>query len=93
MQTEKDARIADVKEAKKLRDAQIASMEKQDKAAEQASKFYEGLENSGLTAEEIGKALKKLSTMTVGVDLNVTSDRQFQAAVADGTALDRVTSG
>ena len=93
LQAEKDARVEDVKEAKKLREAQLASMKKQDKAAEKATEFYDGLKNSGLTGEEIGKALKKIANMSVGVDLNVKSDREFQAAVADGSALDRVTTG
>lgn len=93
LQAEKDRREADRQEALREKAEQKASRDKQDKAAEKAATFYEGLENSGLTGEEIGKALKAISKMSVGVDLNVTSDREFQAAVADGTALDRVTTG
>lgn len=93
LQAEKDARIKDVEEARALREAQLASMKKQDEAAEKTKAFHEGLEKSGLTGEEIGKALKVLSNLKVGVNLFVKSDREFTTAVADGTALDRVTTG
>ncbi len=93
LQREKEQRIADRAEALREREAQRTSRDKQDKAAEETAEFLKGLKNSGLTGEEIGKALKKIANMSVGVDLNVSSDRPFQAAVPDGTALDRVTTG
>ena len=93
LQVEKQSRIDDIAEAKKLRDAQIASMEKANKANDATTTFHEGLKLSGLTGEQLGTALKNLANLKIGIDFNVTSDREFQAAVADGTALDRVTAG
>lgn len=93
LQRERDQRIADREEAAKERQAQREAREKQNAAADATIAFHQGLADAGMTPADLGVAIKALKALKVAVDLNVKSDRAFDAAVNDGTALDRVTTG
>lgn len=67
-----------------------APLEKQN--LELMNGFLQTLKDRGIDGAKIVSALQALANPKVGVDLNVTSDRQFDATVEDGTAIDRVTA-
>lgn len=93
LEEERRARIDDRIQADKIRGEEAQERAIQNDVNLKLKGFFDLLTKGTLTPQKLVTALENLGNMSVAVDLNVKSDRPFQAAVPDGTSLDRVKTG